>query len=195
MVIRKYRDTDEQGWLRCRVVSFLDCTYWNDVKTEKEKYDNPSISLVAEDEGQIVGLIDIELESDQLTYTDKGKGAMIWHIGVLPEYRRDGVATKLWDIAKAELRANDVKYCELWTQEDQASNAFYKRIGFVNDKSQTWIRCYAKGDACKELLKTEEIGQIYAPEELIFDAPLARREELERLCYRINEVRLFARKL
>lgn len=195
MKIRKYKSTDEQGWLRCRVVSFLDCSYWNDVKTKKETYEGQSISLVAEDDGQIVGLIDIEIDSEELTYKDKGKGAIIWHMGVLPEYRRFGVATKLWDLAKAELKANDVKYCELWTQDDEPSNLFYQRAGFAQDKSQTWIRCYAKGKACKELLNEDKIGKIYGPDELIFNAPMSRREELRDLCYRINEVRLYVRRL
>ena len=55
MTIREYANADEKGWLACRVVSFLDCSYFNDVKTEKETYLQPSICLVAEENGKIIG--------------------------------------------------------------------------------------------------------------------------------------------
>ena len=46
MVIREYTKNDELGWLRCRVLSFLDCSYYNDVLTQREIYENDSICLV-----------------------------------------------------------------------------------------------------------------------------------------------------
>ena len=60
--IRAYRKEDETGWVRCRVLSFLDTAYYDNVLREKEKYENPTIELVAVYENQIVGLIDIEYE-------------------------------------------------------------------------------------------------------------------------------------
>jgi GNAT superfamily N-acetyltransferase len=95
MIIRQYRKSDEREWLRCRVASFLDCSYWNDVKTAKEAYPHPGISFVAEENGTIIGLIDIELDSSDLYRTDKGRGAIIWDLAVLQEYRKTGIAKKL----------------------------------------------------------------------------------------------------
>ncbi|CDQ40019.1 hypothetical protein BN990_02337 [Virgibacillus salexigens] len=46
MKIRKYSVDDELGWVRCRVLSFLDTAYYDNVFSEKEKYENPSIELV-----------------------------------------------------------------------------------------------------------------------------------------------------
>lgn len=191
MVIREYKDTDEQKWLRCRVISFLDCSYWNDVKTQKENYRKTCVSYVAEEKGIIVGLMDIEIESDELSYKDKGKGAIIWHVAVLPEFRKDGIARKLWEVSQHKLKENGVCYCECWTQDDIPANMFYQKIGFTLDNSQTWIRCYSKGNTCRSLLNYPAIGNIYGPEELIFQAPLSRKNELMKLCYRINEVRLY----
>lgn len=48
MVIREYTKKDELEWLRCRVLSFLDCSYYNDVLTQRETYENDAICLVAE---------------------------------------------------------------------------------------------------------------------------------------------------
>ena len=47
MIIRKYTEKDEQSWLRCRVLSFLNTAYFDNVLKEKETYENPAIELVA----------------------------------------------------------------------------------------------------------------------------------------------------
>jgi hypothetical protein len=67
MIIRRYETKDETGWLRCRVLSFLDTAYFDNVLREKEKYENPSLELVAEENNQIVGLIDVEYETEPKT--------------------------------------------------------------------------------------------------------------------------------
>lgn len=48
---------------------------------------------------------------------------------------------------------------------------------------------------CLPLLNSEAIGNIYGPEELVFGAPANRKDELGRHCYRIDEVRLYSRRL
>lgn len=192
MKIREYKDTDERGWLRCRVAAFLDCSYFNDVKTEKERYVYPSVCLVAEESETIVGLIDTEIDSDDLTCAKNESGAIIWNLAVLPEFRRYGVAKALWEQAKKRLLVQGIHYCELWTQEDEAANQFYRSVGFTLEESQTWIRCYAEGKACLPLLNREALGTIYGPEEMVFDAPLSRKAELKDVCYRIDEVRLYS---
>ncbi len=194
MVIRTYRDSDEHGWLGCRAVSFLDCSYFNDVKREKGSYPHPSVDLVAVDNGNIIGLLSAELDSCELSI-NIGRGAIIWHMAVLPEYRNRGVATKLWKTARRMMLAQGISYCELWTQEDMAANEFYRSIGFSLVQDHTWIRCYARGAECLPLLNSEAIGNIYGPEELVFGAPANRKDELGRHCYRIDEVRLYSRRL
>ncbi len=74
---------------------------------EKEKYENPSIELVAVDEGQIVGPLDIEYEWKEGTVCSRGTGlgGMIWHIAVHPEFRRRGIAKRL--LMKAEQLAKE----------------------------------------------------------------------------------------
>lgn len=158
----------------------------------KKKMKKPSICLVAEENNAIAGLIDVELDSDDLMCNQGERGVVIWHLGVLPEYRKKGVAKMLWNSAKEQLEDHDIRYCEVWTQEDLAANSFYQANGFKLEESQTWIRCYASGKKCWKLLNENEIGDIYGPEELIFDAPLERKEELKEICYRIDEVRLYS---
>lgn len=97
MEIREYKLEDEAGWVRCRVLSFLDTAYYDNVLKEKEKYENPSIELVAIEKGQIVGLLDVEYEVKEKTVCSRGAGlgGMIWHIAVHPDFRRKGIATGL----------------------------------------------------------------------------------------------------
>lgn len=195
MMIRAYMPSDEQGWLRCRVISFLDCSYWNDVKTSKERYSHPTVSLVAQERGQIVGLLDVELDSDDIAYPDCGRGAVLWHMAVLPEYRRQGIAAKLWKEAEKRLIAEGITYCELWTQEDDAANRFYRAMGFTQQVQNSWLRCYAKWDDCYDLLDKGKTGEIYGVEEVVFQAALSRKEALSKKCYRIDEVRLYSKRL
>ena len=192
MIIRLYRDTDEQSWVRCRVLSFLDSSYYNDVKREKERYENPSICLVAEENAMIVGLIDVELDSASLCCAGEERGAIVWHLAVLPEYRRKGIARKLWEAAKQRLLEYGIHYCELWTQEDIPANRFYQHLGFQLETSQCWLRCYVRGKDCRKFLDERFLGEIFGPEELVIDVPLSRKEEFGAVCSRMDEVRLYS---
>lgn len=48
--------------------------------------------------------------------------AVIWHLAVLPEYRKRHIAAFLWAEVKERLTAKGIRYCEVWTQEDEAAN-------------------------------------------------------------------------
>ena len=192
MIIRDYTNSDERGWLACRVVAFLDCSYYNDVKTEKETYLQPSVCLVAEDGGRIVGLIDAELDSYDLACAGDARGAIVWNLAVLPEYRRQGVARALWAEMRKRLAAEGIGYCEVWTQQDEAANSFYRSVGFVQEESQTWLRCRANAAGIEKMISAGAMDGIFGVDELVFNAPVMRREELAPLCDRIDEVRLYS---
>ncbi|NJO92449.1 MAG: GNAT family N-acetyltransferase [Chloroflexia bacterium] len=97
MIIRKYENSDETGWLYCRVLAFINTLYFDNVLNRKEKYKNDSIELVAEINGEIVGLIDVELDSDEVkvTSSEGGFGGMIWHIAVHPKFQGKGIGSSL----------------------------------------------------------------------------------------------------
>src|SRR4026207_1351107 len=80
IVIRPYVERDEQGWLRCRVLSFLDTAFFDSVEREKERYERPAIELVAEDGREIIGLLDVECDSDGLA-DRPGRGGMSRDLG------------------------------------------------------------------------------------------------------------------
>ena len=160
---------------------------------EKEIYKNPSICLVAEENHEVIGLIDVEYEQnigDVCCF--KGElGATIWHLGVLPEYRSQGVATKLWNMAKAMLLHKSIKRFEVWTQDDIAANIWYQKQGFkIKDAYlNAFIKGTKKDEIIKKFINLDNAGTIYGIRCFNFEAPIERKEELQQICYRLHEVR------
>jgi ribosomal protein S18 acetylase RimI-like enzyme len=143
LLIRAYRPADEQGWLRCRFLAFLDSAYYDDVHREKERYPGWAIELVAEIEGQIVGLIDVECEevpgsvcSSSPRDGPGGRAGMIWHLAVHPDYRRRGIAAALLREAQARARGWQLERFEAWTRDDAGVEAWYRAQGF------RWVEAY-----------------------------------------------------
>ncbi|HHY09908.1 MAG TPA: GNAT family N-acetyltransferase [Firmicutes bacterium] len=151
MIIREYRAEDEEGWVCCRVLSFLDTAYFDNVYRKKERYENPSVELVAESGGKIVGLLDVEYESQpgQVCYLNSGVGAVIWHLAVLPEFRRRGIATSLLNEAVLRLKEQGVMRLEAWTRDDKWVIDWYKKRGFY--KKASYLHVYAEGMECDDL--------------------------------------------
>ncbi len=119
--IREYQPSDETGWLECRVLSFLDTDYYDDVRTDRSSIQAPCLSLVAESEGKVVGLIDIEMD---------GTTATIDSLAVHPVARQEGLASVLLDEALDRLPP-EMRELDAWTREDAAANSWYKENGFV----------------------------------------------------------------
>ncbi|PKR83724.1 GNAT family N-acetyltransferase [Heyndrickxia camelliae] len=145
MKIRPYEICDEIGWVRCRVLSFLDTAYFDNVLKEKEIYSNPAIELVAEEEGQIVGLIDVEFEIEEGTVCSRGTGlgGMIWHIAVHPDFRRKGIGTELLLAAEKQAKSKGLNRLEAWTRDDRWVNAWYENSGFT--KVESYFHVYIDG--------------------------------------------------
>lgn len=193
--IREYKDEDEIQWIKCRLLSFLDTSYFDDIQREKGKYENPSICLVAEDKGNVVGFIDVEYENNigDVCYLEGDRGATIWHLGVLPEYRNKGVATQLYINAKNLLLKHNICRIEVWTQDDIEANEWYRKQGFV--MKEAYLNAFIKGTEQSEVIKRfvniDKIGEVYGVRNFNFEAPINRKEELSKICYRLHEVRVY----
>jgi len=83
--------------------------YFRDVLVPQQE------SWVAEDEGQVVGLLALDGDFVSQLYLD-------------PAHRRQGIGTQLLDLAKLERPAG----LQLWTfQVNTAAQAFYRHHGFI----------------------------------------------------------------
>ena len=132
LTIRSYEAADEVGWLRCRVLSFLDTAFFDAVERDKERYDNPAIELVADDDGEIVGLLDLEVELASGVLADRpGRGGMIWHLAVHPDHQRQGIAAALLEEAERRARERGLERLEAWTRDDAHVQRWYETHGFM----------------------------------------------------------------
>ncbi|WP_047982341.1 GNAT family N-acetyltransferase [Ornithinibacillus contaminans] len=161
MQIRSYEPNDEQGWVRCRVLSFLDTAYFDNVLKQKEQYENPAIELVAVEGGTIVGILDIEYEVEEGTVCSRGTGlgGMIWHIAVHPDHRRKGIATALLREGIEVAISKNLNRFEAWTRDDDWVNHWYERSGF--QKVDSYLHVYMEGNDELEGHIRSEIPALY----------------------------------
>lgn len=193
--MRNYRESDEQSWVRCRVISFLDTSYLDDVHRYREKFEHEAICLVAVLEGsnEVIGLMDTEI--DAKPGEDGRLRATIWALAVLPEYRKRGVAGKLWKATLQGLAQAGVSTVEVWTQDDADANRWYQQQGF--EQFTAYLNVYARGrfnqgdkSPVQQLLPEAAENWRYGYiRNLNFEASLEHRAELEALSYRLHEVR------
>jgi ribosomal protein S18 acetylase RimI-like enzyme len=89
---------------------------------EKKLQRDPDLFLVAESNGEIIGTIIGGYD---------GRRGMIYHLGVLPEFRNRGVATQLIEEVEKRLRAKGCVKCYLLTFADNHDAiGFYKNRGW-----------------------------------------------------------------
>ena len=115
------------------------------MERQKEHYDRPSIELVAEVDGRIVGLIDVELEEEPGTVCEDrpGLGGMIWHVAVLREFRRQAIASRLLAAAESAARARGIERFEAWTRDDPWVQEWYESQGF--EQIRSYLHVYVHG--------------------------------------------------
>ncbi|MDQ3193697.1 MAG: GNAT family N-acetyltransferase [Bacteroidota bacterium] len=193
MEIRDYKPVDENQWIRCRVLAFLDTAYFDSVYNHKEKYDNPSIELVAEESGILTGLIDLELDSEKRKVCKKNSppGAMIWHIAVHPDYRRKGIAAKLLNEAELLCIAKGIYRIEAWTRDDEWVRQWYFKQGF--EITYSYLHINFEHKEMKELFKSNIDGII--PVKMFAHYDKEDKDKIKKSFERVNECVRFEKNL
>ncbi|MFJ7666221.1 GNAT family N-acetyltransferase [Lysinibacillus sp. NPDC097195] len=193
MEIRDYQVDDEIGWVRCRVLSFLDTAYFDNVLQKKETYAQPAIELVAIENEQIIGLIDIEYEVQPQTVCSQGEGlgGMIWHIAVHPDYQRKGIGHLLLQEAEKRAKEKKLNRLEAWTRDDQWVNNWYisNQFSIVN----SYLQVFIDGEELKQSV-TSEIPELY-PIQVFAHYVGKEQEKMKERFTRVHECFCFEKKL
>ena len=192
MIVRDYAEPDERGWVACRVLSFLDTAYFDNVLTAKERYERPAIELVAEEQGTIIGLCDVECEEEAGTVCSgrPGLGGMVWHIAVLPEHRHRGVGMALIREAERRARGRGLRRLEAWTRDDAWVHRWYEARGFrlLESYLHVYIEGPETGDAIRSgmpgLMPVQTFAHYLGPEP----------ERVRARFRRVHECRLYERR-
>ena len=131
--LRDYIPADERHWLHCRVLAFLDTTYYDDVATAKPRRE-AGLELVAVAGDRTIGLLDASVTGNEAT---------IETIAVHPDHRRLGVAKRLLEEICDRLRARGVARLDAWTRDDEGTLAWYRSQGF--EQRMRYLHVYASG--------------------------------------------------
>ena len=95
--------------------------------------------LVAKVDGKIVGYTSCIIGYN--LFDGKHPFMTLWYVGTHPDYRRKGVATKLFQTIEEIAREN---HCELiyFTSEmyRKDAHAFYEKMGYDQNKSKAFIK-------------------------------------------------------
>jgi GNAT superfamily N-acetyltransferase len=193
VVIRPYENADERGWLECRVLALLDSAYFDAVEREKEHYERPSIELVAEADGRVVGLIDVECEEEPATVCEDrpGLGGMIWHVAVLRDFRRQGIASRLLAVAEDAARARGIERFEAWTRDDPWVQRWYETHGF--EQIRSYLHVYLEGRSETDGLITSELPEL-KPVKVFAHYTGDRRDEVRRRFDRVHDCVCYERR-
>lgn len=137
MIIRKYQPADEKGWVYCKALSYLFSPFFDDRETEKPQlmtdvYDY-RVEWVAEVDGQIVGLIDIDIYTEECSqsyiYAPSKRIAYFTNLAVHPDFQGQGIAQALFEKAEQALREQAVEKLAIFTREGDVANHLYQKWG------------------------------------------------------------------
>lgn len=131
--VREYTPADEASWLRCRVLAFLDTSFFDAVVPAKPALEAPGLELVALDEnGTVVALMDTGIERGLAT---------IDTVAVHPDHRRHGLGQRLLERTKGWARSAGATTLDAWTRDDEGTLAWYRAAGFA--ESDHYLHVYA----------------------------------------------------
>ncbi|MEV8389052.1 MULTISPECIES: GNAT family N-acetyltransferase [unclassified Streptomyces] len=131
--IRAYTRADEGSWLRCRVLSFLNTAYYDDVDRAKPAIPVPGLELVAVDRTDtVVGIMDT-MVVDTLATIDT--------VAVHPDHQHRGLGRALLRETRSRIGDVGVTTLDAWTRDDPDTLRWYRAMGF--EESDHYLHVFA----------------------------------------------------
>ena len=124
MKIRDYRESDRESWKRTYSLLLTHSHAWTVIHQERPVYKGEDILLVAEEGGDVAGLIDCEISQDDVPT------GFIKEFGVNPDHQQRGVGRQLIETMACRLSEKGVKRLEVTTMDPNAMK-FYQACGMV----------------------------------------------------------------
>ncbi|MFC5907917.1 GNAT family N-acetyltransferase [Streptacidiphilus monticola] len=182
--MREYTPSDETSWLRCRVLAFLDTSFYDAVVAAKPAIAAPGLELVVVDEtGSVVALMDTGIE---------GGLATIDTIAVHPDHRRRGLGRQLLDRTRAWARAAGATTLDAWTRDDADTLAWYRSMGFAESDHYLHVYAFHYSDPAEPGRAIAEPRPGLRPVLVFGHAPLADEARMRAEFARVHVDRRFA---
>ena len=130
IIIREYRDSDADEWLRVHALIMTTSRAWNYCIQERPRYPgNAATCLVATLDGHIIALTDAVYENEpgEYCFQQDSLGGYVLEFGRLPGYEGRGIGKGLIDATVADAKAKGYGRLEYWSQ-DRDAQRFYRRL-------------------------------------------------------------------
>ncbi|MBI1318102.1 MAG: GNAT family N-acetyltransferase [Candidatus Hydrogenedens sp.] len=131
--IRPYAESDQTAWMRAHAIIMSISHAWNYAIQERPDYaGHRSTRLVAEVDGALVGLTDIEYDNEpgEICFLKDSPGGYVLEFGRLPEFAGLGLGDRLIKASIEDAQRLGVRRLEYWSQ-DRAAQRFYRRYGMT----------------------------------------------------------------
>ena len=161
ITIREYKSEDAAEWMRVHAIIMSISHAWNYTIQERPVYERPSTCLVAEAEGKIIGLTDIEYDTfpGEICYQKDTCGGYVLEFGRLPEYAGHRIGEKLLEASVEYAKQKGIHRLEYWTQ-DRAAARYYRRLDMPEIGRHYRFRMKPT-EEINDLLKQDYIGIEY----------------------------------
>ncbi len=129
--IRPYITEDETAWMRTHAIIMSISHAWNYTIQERPEYaGHISTRLVADHDGQIIGLTDVQYENEigELCFLHDSMGGYVLEFGRLPEFSGHNIGQQLIDATIVDARSKGFHRLEYWSQ-DRTAQRYYRRLG------------------------------------------------------------------
>ena len=147
MAIRDYRESDRESWKRTYSLLLTHSHAWTVIHQERPVYEGMDILLVADEGGDVAGLMDCEISPDDVPT------GFIREFGVHPDYQQRGIGRQLIEVMARRLREKGVKRLEVTTMDPNAMK-FYRACGLVEYNRSMRVFLLPDGELKKRVDET-----------------------------------------